>query len=327
MGLSYLPRSPIARFPACSARCPSVLPRPRPPSSRPGTGPAAGRHHVDIARSRGRDRQARGVVCGMVESQRCDEDGATGPVRGTGSASSSKARRRLRRLAPGALPVDGEAGMTGFDDEVDYAVPASDDARARPHLSAGPTPITTENQQGAARSSGASIWMRISTTTPTTAPASTASSSWHMDLRRRGPGAGVRSAPGVMLLTVPGPGTADHRVSATGYTWGVGLRASPSMGIGTPNETWPLFLDGAAGKLSVCGGAVGPQGTQGSDVVDCAGARRRRKDPLRAPDGHQLAQAQHSASTAIEDEEWQRRSRGLGFVRSAAQLSESKWSD
>jgi hypothetical protein len=168
---------------------------------------------------------------------------------------------------PGHCQSITAAGMTGFDDRVDYACRLVDDARARPHLSAGPAPITTEKTRHSSfltRVHIDGLW----TTTQDGARFYGIIGS-HISLVDVGR-VQVFGPPGVMLLTVP-DGNGGRKVSL-GYTWGVSLRLA-DVGIGTPNKNLTLFLN--VTKLFVAGGAVGPEGTQGYNIVGLSLAPRK----------------------------------------------------
>ena len=168
---------------------------------------------------------------------------------------------------PGHCQSVAAAGMTGFDDRVDHACRLVEDARARPKSSAGPAPITTEKTRHSSfltRVHLDGLW----TTTQDGARFYGIIGS-HISLVDVGR-VQVFGPPGVMLLTVP-DGNGGRKVSL-GYTWGVSLRLA-DVGIGTPNKNLTLFLN--VTKLFVAGGAVGPEGTQGYNIVGLSLAPRK----------------------------------------------------
>jgi hypothetical protein len=168
---------------------------------------------------------------------------------------------------PGHCESIAAAGMTGFDDRVDHACRLVDDARARPDPSARPASVTMEKPRRSSfltRVHLDGLW----TTTQDGARFYGIIGS-HISLVDVGR-VQVFGPPGVMLLTVP-DGNGGRRVSL-GYTWGVSLRLA-DVRIGTPNKNLTLFLN--VTKLFVASGAIGPQGTQGYNIVGFSLAPRK----------------------------------------------------
>jgi hypothetical protein len=168
---------------------------------------------------------------------------------------------------PGHCQSIVAAGMTGFDDRVDHACRLIDDPRARPRPSAGFAPVTTEKSRHnsfltrihidglwTTAQDGARFYGIIGT---------------HISLVDVGR-VQVFGPPGVMLLTVP-DGYGGRRVTL-GYTWGASLRLA-DVRVGGPTKNFTLFLN--VSKLFVSGGAVGPQGSQGYNIVGFSLAPRK----------------------------------------------------
>ena len=204
---------------------PAAWPRPR---------PAAGPTTFDIAAlTPDQDGQLAAWFSGMVKWQKYDEKWRNRPVH---DYWERIVERKPPPAAPAWLPGHCQsiaaAGMTGFDDRVDYACRLVDDARARPHLSArAHTTEVPRHSSFLTRVHIDGLW----TTTQDGARFYGIIGS-HISLVDVGR-VQVFGPPGVMLLTVP-DGNGGRRVSL-GYTWGRAC-ASPTWGLARQKEPHPV---------------------------------------------------------------------------------------
>jgi hypothetical protein len=253
MGLSFLQSSVLCSFLlglTASAAAQQPAPAPVPP-------PAASTFDI-AATTPDQDGQLAAWFSGMEKWQRYDEKWRNRPVH-------DYWERIVERKPPPAPPAwlpehcqsIAAAGMTGFDEKVDYACRLVDDVRARPGQST--TPILPDAPTHTAflrRVHIDGLW-----TTTQDGSRFYGIVGTHISLVDVGP-VQVFGPPGVMLLTVP-DGHGGRKVSL-GYTWGVSVRLA-DVRVGAQSKNFTLFLN--VTKLFVATGAVGPQGTQGYNIV------------------------------------------------------------
>ena len=167
---------------------------------------------------------------------------------------------------PGRCLTIAAANMTGFDARVDYACRLVDDARAQPDRSTWSAPPDVPRHSSfLTRIHIDSLW-----TTAQDGARFYGIIGTHITLVDVGR-VQVFGPPGIMLLTVP-DGYGGRRVTL-GYTWGASLRLA-DVRVGGPTKNFTLFLN--VTKLFVGGAAtVGPQGTQGYNIVGFSLAPRK----------------------------------------------------
>ena len=167
---------------------------------------------------------------------------------------------------PGHCQSIAAANMTGFDARVDYACRLVDDARAQPDRSTWSAPPDVPRHSSfLTRIHIDSLW-----TTAQDGARFYGIIGTHITLVDVGR-VQVFGPPGIMLLTVP-DGYGGRRVTL-GYTWGASVRLA-DVRVGGPTKNFTLFLN--VTKLFVGGAAtVGPQGTQGYNIVGFSLAPRK----------------------------------------------------